>query len=212
MNKNLFFSLALLSLILFSSCKKELITTIFDSDPDNGKDALIWTEEPDKNYGNSTAFFAIAWTWYGDGYDDDAYRSFIEFPLERIPPKSKVCEAKLILHFYEGSYFTDRYHNYEENSAKIQMITENWEEHTITWNNQPSVSDQNQVLLASTIDTPYQDYEIDITDIVRSQLKTSNYGVRISLQNEDHYRGVVMSSSDHELIELRPQLKITYIE
>jgi len=201
----------LLIVAFISSCHLSAQDTlIVQPDAAMGKDATVWTERPDRNTGNIPSLDALAWTWFGDGFDEGLTRSFIQFDLSDIPGNSNILEAKLYLSFNEESFFANLYHRFERNDLAVQSVAEEWEESTITWNNQPAVNSQSMIVVPSTIDEPFEDYEIDITAIIQEQVRGTNNGIRLSLQDEIYYRGVVLASSDHPNSDLHPKLQVIY--
>ena len=99
------------------------------------------------------------------------------------------------------------------NACVLQRIIEPWNENTVNWNNQPEVSSQNEVLVPESI-TATQDYEIDVTQLVRDTYNhlSSSFGFMFHLVNEDFYRAMIFASSDHVQNDLHPKLVITYLE
>lgn len=185
---------------------------VIQPDSSNGKDASVWTEEPDSNYGETTGLHALAWTWTADGYNDGIWLSFIEFDISSIPLNGHILKATLTLSFDDDSYFSNLYSLHKPNEAKLQRVIEAWDEDLITWNNQPSASLDGEILIPSTIDSPGVDYKIDVTGLVRDQKELGNFGFKLSLQNEDYYRGVVLASSDDSNPTNHPKLEIIYTE
>jgi len=186
------------------------VTLILQPGPDEGKDANLWTIYPDNNYGNSLKFACMAWTHSGV---PGRSRSMVEFDLSVIPPGMTIVDARLSLYFVnlEPTYFGHT----GDNGAWLQLITEPWEENTVTWNNQPATTTFDQVTLPPSTD-PYQDYtDIDVTELVHhlySEPETY-HGMMLRLIEESFYRCLLFASSDYlDTIEMRPMLEITYID
>jgi PKD repeat protein len=101
-----------------------------------------------------------------------------------------------------------------ENESYLQLITEEWDEETVTWNNQPSITTEDQVYLPSSTE-PEQDYtNIDVTVLVSKMYnEPENYhGFLLRLITEEYYRCLLFASSDYMVNpELRPKLEIVYI-
>ncbi|MDA3816648.1 MAG: DNRLRE domain-containing protein, partial [Prolixibacteraceae bacterium] len=98
------------------------------------------------------------------------------------------------------------------NEAILCRITSPWEENTVTWNNQPSVTTQNQVILPES-NSSNQDYlYIDVTNLVMDMLDDpdNSHGFLLKLVIEEHYRSLIFASSDNDNPALHPKLEIYY--
>lgn len=173
-----------------------------------GKDALIHTILPDNNFGNTVVFKCMAWTHSGI---PGTNRALIAFDLSFIPPQSTILEARLNLYFatYEPTYVGHT----GENASYLLRITEPWEENEVTWNNQPSTTMDDAVILPQSTD-PEQDYtDINVTDLVQLMVSDPehNYGLKLRLITEEYYRCLMFGSGDSENPQRRPKLEIVYI-
>jgi hypothetical protein len=161
-----------------------------------------------RNFGNIQEFSAIATT---NGGSSNA-RALIRFDLSNIPEGAVITSATLSLYYANSPSNGDHRYQWGSNSCKLQRVTSPWDEQTVTWATQPSVSSTNQVILpASTTET--QDYpDINVTkliaDIVADQSK--NYGMMLRLQTEEIYRQLIFASSDHPDATKRPKLVVKY--
>ena len=128
----------------------------------SGIDAEVVSYSPTVNYGTAKELNTLAWTINGTPVTQ---RTYLKFDLSSIPPGSIITSATLNLYF--DSTTTSANHTlYGDNRAYIQRVTSPWNENTITWNNQPTATTINQLLLpASTL--PIQDYRnIDVSSLV----------------------------------------------
>jgi PKD repeat protein len=92
------------------------------------------------------------------------------------------------------------------------MVTEPWDESTITWINQPEVSDAIHLVL-HTSSYPEENYlNLDVTDMIRAMYQEPEYyfGFCLQLQIEWPYRSMTFISSNFSEPELRPKLMIVY--
>lgn len=184
-------------------------TIIFHPDSESGKDAIISCYEPDKNFGNHPDFFASAWTKSGSTLN---VRSLIEFDLGIIAKKTKILSAKLSLYSHQspsnGSHSTLG----GSNSCYLQKITSEWNEATITWNNQPTASNKNIVILPYSQNSIQHYLNIDITEMVQDMVDNpaENFGFMLMLEKEERYRKMLFASSDHQDTNLHPSLTIIY--
>jgi len=187
-------------------------TIILQPDASSGKDARIWTLEPDANFGDFPYYKANAWTWNGSfGIE----RGLFEFDLSAIPDSSEILEAKLSLYYpwIEGSPNQTHSSLSGPNIALIQRVVEDWVEDEVTWNNQPGIETHNQVTLHEST-SPTQDYtDINVKDMVQDMVDNplSNFGFLFRLETEINYRRMSFASSDRTVDSLRPKLVITYL-
>jgi len=183
-------------------------TIILQPGPDQGKDAKVRLMAPDQNLGDAIDLTAHAWTYEKEV---NISHSFIEFDLNPFIGGPNIISAKLSL------YITSSLPNYPpgqsgDNRWVINRVTETWDEHTITWNNQPAYTDSNQVFLPESTNS-LQNYEdIDITGMIRDMVQApdSNNGLMFKLVVEEPLRAVVFCSSDYSVAEFRPKLQIVY--
>jgi len=188
-------------------------TIILQPDPEDGKDAYIESRLNNNNYGDHTDYIATAWTNEGEFV---VGRSLIEFDLTVIPSGFSVVSASLSLYNNPTSPNNDGEHSTMDgsNESVLRRIVTSWDEYTVTWNNQPAYTVQNEVILPESIG-PHQDYEnIDVTAIVQDMNynPSTSFGFMIRLQTEEKYRCLVFASSDHNDPDLRPKLEITYTD
>jgi len=181
-------------------------TIILQPDTDDGKDAMVRTLYPNTPHGDEETIMAAAWTYSGEF---GITRSLLEFDLSVIPDSAQLLDARLNLYYnpscgHEG--------HYGENESYLQRITSLWEEYSVNWNNQPSVTYNNQVRIqTSTIST--QDYpDINVISLIMDMINDpeNSFGFMLKLQDESKYRSLIFASSDHPFSEIRPKLVITY--
>lgn len=184
-------------------------------DSSTGKDAMIQTRMnstfADTNYGWLPSYEAVAWTWSGNS---GVVRSLLDFDLSVIPSNAVVTDARLTLYNDPTSGENNGEHSSlsGSNVSVLQRITSPWIEHSVTWNNQPGTTTQNEVILPQS-NSPHQDYSnINVTAIVNDMLQTpsSSYGFMLKLQTEQYYRSMIFASSDHIECNLHPKLEIHY--
>ncbi len=177
-------------------------------DAADGKDAfLAGGNQSNMNYGNHEEVTAAYWTVNGQWIP---VRSLLEFDLSQIPANATITNAKLSLWCATATTSQTQLQS-GDNESVINRVTSAWNENTVTWNNKPSVSTQNQVVLsASTSNT--QDYlNIDVTDLYQDIISSgNNYGVMLQLASEYTYQSMVLASSDYSNAAKRPKLEICY--
>ena len=194
-------------------------TKVLSLQPDAraGQDAVIWTEKPDTPIPNSQDFQAMGWTWFAHGFNGGKRRSLINFDLSSISPDAKIVDATLYLYFnpHSAELPSTGGHSQRDGSNRsiLSRITSNWSEETVTWNTQPSYSEENQIFVKAS-DHPEEDYAIDVKNIVEEMIANpeESFGLMYMLENENYYRAMVFASSDNEDSELHPRLVIQYNE
>lgn len=180
-------------------------------DPTSGKDAILHglSSQRDLNFGTNQQFVANAWTFSGE---DAQIRSVIDFNLAAIPTSSSILSAYLQLYAWDSSSGMGQ-HSTEsgENTCFLQRITSNWNEQTITWNNQPTTTESNQVEIPYTYYAT-QNFILDVTKLLIDTKNNPNqsFGFMLKLKNETSKRRMNFASSDHPNPQLRPKLIIVY--
>jgi hypothetical protein len=166
-----------------------------------------------------------AWTFNANGCSTGQYRSFFKFTgLSVVPQTATVLSAKLSLYgittslaspqgnsYYPGS----PYNSFGTNECWLKRVTGSWNEATLTWNNQPAVTETNRVVIpASTSQWGYSVIDLDVTDLVKGMVNNanSNHGFAMMHQLEQYYRSVSFGSSDNVDPAKRPKLVVTYNE
>ena len=200
--------LLLITSIIFQSIYSQT-TILLQPDDIQGKDAFIDSRVVNNNYGNHIDFASIAWT---NGGMYTSGRSLVEFNLSNIPAGSTINRAELSLYSYNSPYNGSHSNLSGSNESVLCRITSPWNENTVTWNNQPSYTTTNQVVLQGSTNN-IQDYtNIDVKNLVQDMVDNpgSSYGFLLKLINENHYRRMIFGSSDNTNPALRPALKITF--
>jgi len=224
--KTLIFAFILLNLS-FLSCESNAVISSVDAvegetqllilqpNARDGVDALIWTERPDKPIPDNQDFQAMAWTWYALGLDGGARRALIDFDLSSIPEDAKIVDATLSLYYNPESPDVPGTNGHSQrdgsNKSILSRITSEWSEEDVTWNNQPSISSDNQIIVKAS-DANDEDYVIDVKNLIEDMIAnpSNSHGFMYMLDNENYYRAMIFASSDNEDSDLHPKLEIEY--
>jgi PKD repeat protein len=172
-----------------------------------GRYANLWSYHPGNNYGHTELFHTMGWTYWGE---TGAIRSLMDFDLSQIPPDAIITEAKLSLYYLNTQPNPDIEPG--ENESYLQLITSPWDEETVTWNDPPLTTEEDQVYLRRSTE-PEQDYpDIDVTTVISKLFyEPENYhGLMLRLINEYPYACMLFASGDCNSVELRPKLEIIY--
>lgn len=225
--------------ITFSSCKKcecnttkETITLNIQPDGDEGQDALVAVRVGDggANANGNHSYVAelnmLQWTYNANGWSEGTNRSYIKFnALSQIPASSEILSAKLSLYGLsqsetakspaapEGnSTYSGSPYNGSNSSWIKRVIGGSWSESTITWNNKPATTDNNQVAIpASTTRYDNNVLDLDVTALVKDIVSSQqNYGFCLQLQTEQIYRSLLFAASEFPVASKRPKLVVQY--
>jgi hypothetical protein len=200
--------LTFISFLFFSICFSQTEITLTPNS-NEGKDAIVFSNEANTNYGNYTDFISSAWTFSGS---PGTIRSLIQFDLTSIPVGSTINFAYLSLYSYNSQFNGSHSTLNGSNESIICRVTSPWDESTVTWNNQPSSNMINAITLSQSTNS-IQDYlDNDITNMVQDMINnpSTNYGFLIKLVTEEYYRRMVFGSSDNPDNNLHPKLVINY--
>jgi hypothetical protein len=213
MKKLLYHSMFLLVISFSSSIVVFSQTTLtLQPGPEDGKDAHLSSLSPNTNAGDRDENTAMAWTNQGVPF---ILRAAIEFDLTSIPQGSVIVSALLSLYNNPDASANNGEHSSLSgpNTCWLSRITEEWDEHTVTWNNQPATTPLHQVVLHKEI-SPHHDYEnINVTQLVQDMVDDpeTGHGFLFRLITEQLYRCMVFASSDYTDSTAHPKLVITYI-
>lgn len=193
-------------------------TFTFQPGREDGKDAEVWNLPCNSSYaqqsglcekvneGQAPYFRAASWTYQGTLA---THRGYIRFDLGTIDVECRIDSAHLFLFSQTSSGQTQS----GENGFQLSRVSEVWEENTILWKNQPGVVTLNEgedFLVVSRSTDPNEDYKLDITQMVVywSENPQNNFGLRLSLMNENPYRRVFFASSEYSDTIRRPKLVV----
>lgn len=159
------------------------------------------------NFNTIDALNVYAWT---NGGALGVKRAFIKFDLSLVPSNAIVTSAHFSV-FYNSDDDIESFNSHTGvNGWTIQRVASDWNPATVTWNNQPPVTNANSVLLPATV-TGSEDFaDIDVTDMVLDMIATGQSGFRLSLETELAYRGLLLASGEDEDPARWPRLDIEY--
>lgn len=185
---------------------------IFQPGSDLGKDAMI--QEPpfaeNRNFVDFPNIHASDWT---HGGQSAITRSLFAFPLEQIPAGAIVAHASLSLYYAPNPDNSTHSNSSGSNAFYLQRVMEPWEQNTVTWETQPTTTEENQVLIPETSSDQEDKLNMDVTSLVSNMVQTTsdNHGFMLKLQTENHYRRVTFASSNFTDETKHPKLEVTYI-
>lgn len=140
-------------------------------------------------------------------------RALLSFDLSQIPIGSTILSAKLNLFAYtEFTVIPVDNGHYGSNQSRLNRITSQWSENTVTWNTQPTVTNLNEVILNQSI-SPDQNYlDIDVKNLVQDMIDnpSNSFGFELSLVNEVSTTNLSFCSNEYPNTLKRPTLEIEY--
>ncbi|HKR05067.1 MAG TPA: DNRLRE domain-containing protein, partial [Bacteroidia bacterium] len=185
------------------------ITITLQPDSAGGKDARIDSYSPNANNATSSEFLAGMWTINGNWF---TVRTLVQFDLSGVPANSVINSANLSL-YYNPNNSNFNHIQYGPNASYLQRITGSWQENTVTWNNQPVTTTQNQASIPASTGSTQDFTNLDVTALVTDMKNnpSTSFGFLLRMQSETQsYRGLIFASSDYSDPVKRPKLVINY--
>jgi len=217
----------------------DLHLLVLQPGPEKGKDAMISKSLPENNFGDFPFFEAIAIEPWRSDIQNQLTRSLIEWDLNQLP-KSATIKKAIITLYYAEKYFVDTawiedsviylipsgtdlsgIWPYEiKEAAVLQRVISPWEEHEVTWMNQPETTTENQVFIpmkyyiyeitcANCIYPPISEV-IDVTKLLTDMKSAGHNGMMLKLVKEEYKQWFRFASSDFKSSKLWPKLEIYY--
>ncbi len=213
--KNIFGCDSVIEIKLIFLPKKTEDCIIFKPNGITGKDALIINGQGKHkmNFGDDPQMTAMMWN-KNDHSGQSTIRSLFQFQLDQIPDNAEIISAKLSLYAWGSDDLNGKHDHIFNlyNDCFLKRITENWDEKTVNWFNQPNTTAENQISLSKP-SSGDQDYiDLDVTSLVKDMYKypQSSYGFMLKLKKEAVFRKVNFSSSDHPDPDKWPELEVCY--
>jgi hypothetical protein len=178
----------------------------------SGKDSYVESANPTIALGATGVDFpAIRGTNGGNPAEDKA---FIQFDLSSVPANAVIQSATYTLYANTTTLFgtpagTSTFGT--ANACYVKRVTSSWTEAGLTWNNQPTVTSIDQVLLPQST-SANQNYDLNVTTFVQFwvQNPSQNYGMDLEIITPNTYNGHLFCSSDHSDASKHPKLVICY--
>ncbi|WP_255474061.1 DNRLRE domain-containing protein [Pontibacter qinzhouensis] len=163
------------------------------------------------NYYNQARNLASAWTVNGQ---QTFWRTLFKFNLSNIPSGSTITSATLYLYSdptATGNSGTTNNQLSGSNAIYFEKVVSNWGETSVTWNNQPGTTTSGRIWQGPSTSTT-ENIQVNVTSFVQDWVNapSTNYGMRMALENEVHFRGRSYGSEEHTNTTIRPKLVVTY--
>lgn len=175
----------------------------------NPKESSVYSLVPNGS-GVGTPQIAIG-TWTADGAPV-TLRTYLMFDYN-IPSNSTILSAKLSLYANPtpaAGNFVDAHYG-TSNSFIIQRVTSSWSSASISWNNQPSTTNTNQLVVPNSTSSFQNNVDIDVTQLVKDMQQNGNNGFGMRLVSETLYNiRQYISSYNNSDVTKHPKLVIQY--
>jgi hypothetical protein len=185
-------------------------TLTLKPDANTGKDAYLDQNTPTTNYGFHPEISSTSWNCS----PNCNVRSVFQFDLSSIPTGSFITSATISL-FAAPTPLTSLPGGnpmFGANQSIIQRVTSSWNENTVTWNNVPATTTQNQVTLAQSSSSNQSYLNINVKNLLQDMVNNplASFGFMIKLTNETPLACMIFASSDASNSSLRPEITIQY--
>lgn len=187
--------------------------------PGEGKDAMITDLNYNENFGDYE-YFEASFMTEPVLTVMRTKRSLIYFNLrDLIPEWTRIEKVTLVLQFEKpiwDSLYQSELDDYMlwDGDLVFRQIIEPWEEHGVTWENQPQTIEANQVLvpLHMEMSTNIRSYDVTSLFVPVQEIAAPNYGFMFMHPSLDSAApgGLQFASSDHPIEEMRPMLIVEY--
>lgn len=141
-------------------------------------------------------------------------RNLLGFDLSSIPANVIVDSAFIYL-FATNENLFPQFQNghFGNNSCYLRRVTSSWNEFLVTFNTAPTSTTQNQAILQAS-DSAYQDYKIDVTNLLQDMIDNPNqsHGFILGLLDESPDKNLEFQSTNGSDTNKYPKLVITYTE
>lgn len=164
--------------------------------------------DKNSNHKSSSNLDVVEWTW--NGVVGSIY-SLINFDLDVLPVEAEIKTAYLSLYISPDAYFSQNSSASSSSEFVIKRIITPWNDNTVNWNNKPTTTNQNTVIVTNQ----HQNYaKIDVTNLIIDMIRDrqNSFGFMLSCTVQQKYRGLSFASSEHPNENLRPKLTITYTD
>jgi hypothetical protein len=200
--------------VVFALGKEEYHKLVLQPGPERGKDAMITDLNPEKNFGDHP-YFEASFLSEPVLTVMRTKSSLIEFYLNDLPKSATIQKVFLTLSIenmvWDSSVVIAENGDYNRKYMALQQIIEPWEEYKVTWNNQPSTTDANQVIIPLYDIYSSMIRRYDVTSIFVNELDIPNYGMMLKVVADNPYPGGwQFASSDYKVPEMRPELTVLY--
>ncbi|UZR96585.1 DNRLRE domain-containing protein [Chondrinema litorale] len=146
-------------------------------------------------------------TVQNDGLEKNTYIKFNDFT--KVEDHVKSASLKL---YIKGNYISSS----TAYSLLVSAINEDWDESTLSYNNNPSTTMYSTKIFTLDTLTDKKLFEIDVTDLLNDQyeneLSQFGFNLALSIEGENEIAAVTFYSSDNEESAYWPSIEVEYGE
>ncbi len=186
--------------------------------PEKGMDAMVQSNKATINEGRNDDLNVA---YDGELSPLKKHQSFIKFDLTTVPKNAVIDSAFLSLfwnptdsHGVFGNGHFDGVNGSAPSQLVMDRVTKFWDEKNINWNNQPTISATNRVVVShATYPGGTSNFKnMNVTKLFRDMLDSSqtNFGLRLFILPQSGVRQLIFASSNHPNPNLRPKLKLCW--
>lgn len=196
----------ILSLVLlFSVISIQAQVKEFHIQPDakEGKDALVSSLFPEKNYATYNRMGPKAWTNSGS---QNIFRAFIDFNLDSVEDIEIDKIDYVSLYLFANTESDGHDPQTGPTDGWVFLVKEDWDEEWLSWSSMPEVYKVDSAYFQGT-SNPYENIAIDVTSLMKQALEQGEFhGLMFRLDFEYQYRRLELCSSDGPSASKRPTL------
>lgn len=197
--------------VCYTPASANCTTVIITADSTNSINNDVLSYLPTRVYAQGPYFLADDWTYSNTPGES---RDVMKIDLSAIPGGATVNSALLNLYADStngtGDYGSPMYGT--GNASYLRQVTSSWDGNTVDWNNQPTTTTANEVLLPQSTSAIENYLNIDITAFVQNWVSnpSQNYGMMLQIQTVAYLNSMTFCSGNYPDSTLRPTLAICY--
>ena len=180
MNKNLLIFVFSFFILIKSNLAQTTVSILLSQG--NGQDAYLASGTPSNNYGTHTSLGGNTWTCVGSLCNS---RALFQFDMSTIPSGATITNATLKL-FADLNWSPSPTTGGPNNAGILSRVQSSWNENSVTWGSQPSVTAINQVIIPGSSSSA-QNYTLNVTNLVQDMVTSGNFGFMLQMQDEVNY-------------------------
>ena len=205
------FILFFFSAITTMASEAQCTMLVLQQTPINANSALICNIYPDTNDATNSEFYGEQWTI---NQVPDQTSDLMRFDISQIPQGAIIDSAWLDL-YADLNNFNGRAGQPmfgDSDACYLRMITSPWINTTVTWANQPTVTNANEILLPQSVSDTESYLDINFKTFVQYWVDSpaSNYGFMLQIVASTDYNAMVFCSGYNSDSTRRPTLSICY--
>lgn len=177
---------------------------VYQPGPVKGIDAFAFSRDDrrNSNYGNHTLHYMLTWTWSGNLGSGRGHQYF---------DLSNICNTANLLDARYSAYYSTTLGQAHSgaNAATMRRCITPWDEHSLTWLNQPTTTNVNSVAVPQ-LTGPVDLNNLNVTALFQDMITGPNYGFQWRHNTESTYRRTLFMSSDWPIQNERPRLELRF--